>query len=179
MRQLNTSLVSKVRRILLNHAVRSTLEDYFEAVDISLDSPIYPPVLRDLQASVPLISGVVEVKPHVVELNPLTEGVRVGWNLFVLGMFRLYLGTSIHESMEHLGNRSSNSDDLSTSERYTTPKKLINFIIDILNEHGQNTCASQMVANFKQPQIAAPKSPPSGAYYEKSNQAIAVARWPH
>jgi len=171
---VNVTLANKIRRILTGHATRTALEQFFETVEIGMDEPVYPPVLREMMSRVPMVSSRVEIKPHVVELDPTTNAVRVGWNLFVLGNNRLFLGTSVHESMEDLNRQVTiNGEKSDTSERYTTPKQIINFVIDTLNEHDKAPPLGPTI--YQQPTMPQPKTPPLGAYYER-NRSMGTAR---
>ena len=171
---MNATLANKIRRILTGHATRTSLEQFFETAGVEMDEPLYPPLIREMMSRVPIVSTRVEIKPHVVELDPTTNAVRVGWNLFVMGNNRLYLGTSVHESMEDLNRQAIiNGEKSDTSERFTTPKQIINFIIDTLNEHEQAPPLGPIM--YQQPTMPQPKMPPLGSYYER-NRSLGTAR---
>jgi len=173
---MNVGLINKVRRVLMNHAARTALTESFETQKIDLDAPLYPPVVKDLPARVPIIARHIEIKPHVVDLNPESSFVKIGWNLFVLGTERMFLGTSIHESVEQMNAPMTNDMETQNSERYVTPRRLIDFIIDILNEHNQDVTLGEVM--FNGPQWAASKPPPIGLLHDQ-NRATGVARYPH
>jgi len=147
---MNVGLINKVRRVLMNHAARTALTESFETQKIDLDAPLYPPVVKDLPARVPIIARHIEIKPHVVDLNPESSFVKIGWNLFVLGTERMFLGTSIHESVEQMN----------------AP----------MNEHNQDVTLGEVM--FNGPQWAASKPPPIGLLHDQ-NRATGVARYPH
>jgi hypothetical protein len=95
---------------------------------------IYPPSLLDLPVLIPHLDGKVEIQPHVEDIDPQTGVATLGWNLFVLGNKRMYLGESTHSSLNEIQAQIGipDADGIKTIE-YVTPKKVISFIVEVLS----------------------------------------------
>ena len=62
----------------------------------------------------------------------------MGWNLFVLGSNRCYLGETHHQGLRQLAlqiNQSCISSQDQTATHQTTPRRVIKFITDVLAKH--------------------------------------------
>lgn len=139
---LNTELV---KRLLIRYFKRKGFEDSF-------DVKVYPPSLQDIPEVIPELSNKIEVVPFVIETDPHTKFVRIGWNLFVLGNQRMFLGESEHASLRELEdsrhyNAASQLPSMA-SRRQTTPKKIVYFICKVLGDKEQGTIRSIDLDNY-------------------------------
>lgn len=133
---MNIRLTNQIKKQLQKEHLRRLLNKYFMEkgyVD-SFDIPLYPAICVDLPMRIKHLFNRVEVVPYVVESDPITGIVKLGWNLFVLGTNRIHLGTTSHTNMAEL--RSAVKGQINRelpAECITTPKKVINFILRNLN----------------------------------------------
>jgi hypothetical protein len=162
---MDAKLIDNVRRILSISILRENLKEYFNNKGIDLNSVVHPPVIKDIGECVGLIANRVEVKPHMEEIDPTTNYVKIGWNLFVLGTQRMALGRTIHESLAHMEAPITNESDVETSTRLVTASEIINFITETLDKHNIDLYVSN---EFSKPSIYASKVPVSAAYYERN-----------
>lgn len=147
-------------RLLVQYFVGKGIEDFTK--------PLNPIIVADMTKAIPELARKVEVVPYVYDLDPLTGASELGWNIFVLGNARMYLGKTKHRKLNELVSQAASVDpDEAAVELATTPKKVIDFITKILknSENGQVDIGYQpSVPQFlKRPILATPVS----SYYEK------------
>lgn len=128
---------------------------------------VYPPAIYDIGAQ-PDTFKKVELVPFQKDSDPTTNAVVVGWNMFVLGTNRLYLGTTTHTSLAELqgGITESSSSDLEK-----TSSEIIEFILRVLDDHEDGFKRAPQ-AGSNQPGLPTnkPRIGPSasGGYYERN-----------
>ena len=105
---MDINLSNSIKKALALEAVRKELYTYFEINNIPLDTIVYPPLIRDLQTVLPILGNKIEIKPHIEDVDPTTNYVKIGWNLFVLGTNRMFLGHSVHESIANIDTQINN-----------------------------------------------------------------------
>lgn len=129
-----STLSDKVYTALNQELIRRLLIRYFtqKGFKENFTKRIYPPLIQDITVQVPHLNGKVEVQPYVEDINPESGVVRLGWNLFVLGQKRLYLGESIHTSLAEVQNAVFGPPPNTRFINYATPKRIVNFIVRIL-----------------------------------------------
>lgn len=128
-------LANRIKRALQKAYLKKMLEDYFlnKGYD-SLDKPLYPAVCLDMPIRIKQLFNRVEIIPFVVESDPMTGVVRLGWNLFVMGINRIYLGSTSHTSMADLRNSIQGASSRNMPcEKVTTPQRVADFVIKILD----------------------------------------------
>ena len=134
---MGPQLTDKIHAVLATELVRRLLVRYFHAKGFSesLDKAIYPPQLQDLIIQIPQLLNKVEVVPHVEDIDPQTGVAKLGWNLFVLGNRRMFLGESVHTSLAEV--RMGIDCPASDMRRslHVTPRKVIHFISTILGNN--------------------------------------------
>ena len=132
---MNDSLVGKLKRVLNKEYVKRLLTRYFieNKRYETLDNKIYPPMIQDICESIPQLSDKLEVVPYIEEIDPIKKKIEIGWNLFVLGCRRMFLGTSIHESMSDIQLSRSGMYVGQSESLSVTPKELIEFVINELD----------------------------------------------
>lgn len=131
---MNNKLSLRIKKLLLKELVRRKLIEFFisKGYKDSFDRPIYPPIVYDIQL-IPELSTKCEVVPSVVETDQALGIVTIEWNLFVLGINRLCLGTSSHNNHVDLIRSISGADSNSQFESKSTPAEVIEFILKILD----------------------------------------------
>jgi len=135
----NQRFVEKLRRKLNIDVARRLLIKYF--VDKGFDNfngTIYPPLLSDMPKAIPQLFDKIEVKPHVESINTMLDSAVLGWNLFVLGNQRQYLGTTYHSNLRELAMQLHSgviSDNSQSASHLTTPKQIVAFVVRVLETH--------------------------------------------
>ena len=144
----------------------------------NFDRKVYPPLLQDICECIPELTEKVEVVPHVIEISP-NEFARLGWNLFVLGNQRMYLGESEHTNLSDLGRQIESkaivipiTEDQMTVRRARTARDIVSWIAKTLgkSEGGlirmtssqpsqmyQNAVMPQSNALFERPKVVRPE----------------------
>lgn len=122
-----------LRRELNAESVRRLLIKYFvERGYTNFDRPANPTMIQDLTLTIPYLETKLDIEPHALEIDPTTGKAILGWNLFVLGNQRLFLGETMHANLSELARQIKNNqiiiEDLSACRRCTTPRRIINFI---------------------------------------------------
>jgi len=176
-------VAEKIKRSLDISRLRDRLGSYFEMKGFEYEDSIYPPALQDLWHVIPEVATKVEINPFVKELNPVTGVVTIGWNLFVLGTQRMYLGWSTHQTLEDLMRGVSGNTMGMPSESDATPSSIIDFVVRVLgtSESGSSPAdtVSPMksvshISGFEAPWGQSPTTRPfvgpksTGSYYEKN-----------
>ena len=76
--------------------------------------------------------------PHAEEMKMLEGQIVIGWNLFVLGSYQMYLGRNYHTDIMRTVNdiKCGNYTQPNRPTEYgVTPIKIIRFIIRVLGKH--------------------------------------------
>lgn len=166
----------KIKRALNQKIVLLALTKYFyDKGYSSLDRPIDPIIIQDLPIMVTGLDTKVEVIPHIVEVDPTISRAVVGWNMFVLGNQRIFLGETIHNSIAELAKQVySNSTVMSANDhqRCTTARRIISFIGRVLgaSEAGYVDLVKRQRASYmpKVGLISAMANNQTGRAYQKS-----------
>lgn len=132
-------LSNKLELLFNKELIRRLLIKYFneKGVKDNFDIKIYPLIIQDLTESVPELFGKVEIIPHAINLDPQTGSAKIGWNLFVLGNQRMYLGETEHSNMANLASQISSGSINDDEEEWIhrngrSPRDIIKFISRIL-----------------------------------------------
>lgn len=134
--------LNKMKRFLNTDVVRRLLIKYFKEKGFSesFDRLLYPGMLQDLCGAIPQLANKVEIEPHAVDVDPTTGKAVIGWNLFVLGNHRMYLGETHHSNLSDLA-RQIESGMIAMSEsgraamNQSTPRQVVNFVTRVLSKH--------------------------------------------
>lgn len=127
----------KISGALQGELARRLLKNYFESKGFEdFDERVYPPIIFDMPFRIPEIFKSVEVVPYVERMDPMTNIVTVGWNVFVLGTNRIDLGLSSHKNLADF-HRSvqGHIDSELNNEMRKSVNDIINFIVNILKQH--------------------------------------------
>jgi hypothetical protein len=135
--------IERIRHAANTDVIRLLLTKYFVKKgflneDGGLDRRVNPVMMQDLPLSVPVLAGKLEIEPHAVEIDPTTGCGVIGWNLFVLGTHRMYLGETYHHNLPELARQikagTIRPDIHGSSRRESTPKHVITFITRTLGQ---------------------------------------------
>lgn len=130
----------KIHQAANAEVVRRTLVSYFSNKGFaeSFDKSVNPILIQDLPYVNIGLENKVEIEPHAVEIDPSTSRAVLGWNLFVLGNQRIYLGETYHANLLDLARQikfgSIMPESTITTRRCTTPRRIINFIERVLSK---------------------------------------------
>lgn len=136
---LNNRDIDKLRRILNMERVRTALLEYFirKGYGKRLDGRVNPLHLQDLTEEIEALATKIDIEPHALEINPMTSSGSLGWNMFVLGNQRIYLGETLHTNLNQLASQiiegKITSNELVTTRNETTPRRIISFITRVLD----------------------------------------------
>lgn len=166
---LNLALQQRITSLMHAELAKRLMLDYFEKKGLTerIDSPLSPIAVADMQGSIPELSRKIEVVPYVYKIDPFTGASELGWNLFVLGNNRLYLGRTQHKHINELLTIAGTATNESAVELASTPRDVITFISNVLSksEDGKVDIGYQpIVPQFmRKPTISSPVA----SYYEK------------
>jgi hypothetical protein len=113
------------KRLLLDYFIKKGLQN-------KLDLKIYPPVLQDLLVIVPQLAEKVEISPFLRELDPSSGEYNLGWNLFVLGTNRMFLGNSTHMDLNEIRTKIVDLECSYDRSSFVTPNQIIKFVAESL-----------------------------------------------
>jgi hypothetical protein len=178
---MDLKVKNNIKRAIQEEIVKRLLVKYFteKGFKESFEAPIYPPMIYDLPYVIPELMNSVEIVPFVEQIDPITNVVTMGWNLFVLGTNRMNLGSSTHNNLMEFRRSlmgQQNNPNM-PSEMRKTPKAILEFVMGII---GRNKGAIlEMPPGVKMPAFTSfmppmganrPKIGPtmSGGWYERN-----------
>ena len=140
---ISSNTIDKIRHALNQQYVRRLLIKYFvtKGIDDSFDRLVYPATLYDMPMLIPEMADKIEVEPVAIEINPMNNTATLGWNLYVLGSSRMYLGETYHNNLVELAKQlkdgrvlGENSINSTTAfaRKQVTPNRIIKFMTYIL-----------------------------------------------
>lgn len=130
----------RIKHAANTNAVRRMLIQYFveRGFSESFDRAVNPLQIQDMPFTVTGLDTKIEIEPHAVEIDPTTSLATLGWNLFVLGNRRLYLGETTHENLLDLARQIKagqiNFENILSTRRCTTPRRIIVFLERVLSD---------------------------------------------
>lgn len=140
---MDSTTIDKLKHITNTEVIRRLLVKYFidKGFTESFDRQLYPSMIQDLPYVIPVLTNKLEVVPHAEDVDPTIGKARLGWNLFVLGNQRMYLGETYHNNLRDLARQiytgnilPPNTESLS-ARRQTTPRRIVTFITRVLGDH--------------------------------------------
>ena len=136
---MDHGFIDKFRYALNADVARRLLIKYFVSKGFdNFDRLLYPPFIQDIQQTIPELADKIEVIPHCGNIDPMADSALIGWNLFMMGTQRQYLGESYHIGLSQLALQLQNGQVLSENQlatRQTTPRRIIHFITSTLSRH--------------------------------------------
>lgn len=152
--------VDRIKQRTNLEVVRRLLIKYFtdKGFSESFDRQLYPSLIQDLPLVIPILATKIEVVPHVEDLDMSLGKATVGWNMFVLGTHRMYLGDTYHNNLQDLARQIKAGQILmpesaqTTATRQTTPRRVIHFITKVFeNKRSGFVDLSQPSRQFTKP----------------------------
>jgi hypothetical protein len=113
------------KRLLIRYFVSKGFQESF-------DKKIYPPKIQDLTSAIPQLAGKIEIEPYVEDIDPNNGIYHLGWNLFVLGTKRLFLGYSTHTNLSEVKSPIAGPTEGGEKILNATPRRVINFVTALL-----------------------------------------------
>lgn len=145
MSDLDSYTIDKIKHVTNTEVIRRLLIRYFidKGFSDSFDRQMYPAIIQDLPAVVPTLANKLEIVPHAKDIDTSLGRAVLGWNLFVLGSHRMYLGETHHNNLHDLSRQIRSGSirvpegigTFATARRQTTPRRIIHFITRVLNDH--------------------------------------------
>lgn len=140
---IDSYTVDKIKHIANTDVVRRLMIKYFhdKGFSESFDRQMYPAIIQDLTQVIPVLASKLEVVPHADEIDTSQGRAVLGWNLFVLGNQRMYLGETYHNSLHDLARQIRTGvvripeSGFHTARRQTTPRRVISFVTRVLGTH--------------------------------------------
>lgn len=140
---IDSYATDRIKHVANTEVVRRLLIKYFvdKGFSESFDRQMYPSLVQDLPQIIPVLSNKIEVVPHATEVDTSMGRAVLGWNLFVLGNQRMYLGETYHNSLSDLARQIRNGviripeSGFHTARRQTTPRRVISFMTRVLGTH--------------------------------------------
>lgn len=161
-----------IKQILLKELLRRELGEYFEKKNMSLEKGVYPPAMQDMPVLVPRLVEHVEIVPFVDDIDPTSGLVRLGWNLYLLGNIRMFLGKSTHKNMNEIKDPSSIQNPKFMPDKIATPERIIKFISEELSKHKIDLSKDAAIAKSQAGPMQTQKFTPdaSARYYNSYSE---------
>lgn len=139
---LDSQTIDKIKHITNTDVVRRLLIRYFieKGFAESFDRQMYPSIIQDLPIAIPSLSNKIEIVPHAEDVDPAMGKAILGWNLFVLGANRMFLGETFHNNLQDLARQVKSGlimipeGNVANACRQTTPRRVVSFITRVLEQ---------------------------------------------
>ena len=167
--------VEAVRRMLIKYFVDRNFSESF-------DKAVNPAMIQDMPYVNIGLDTRLEIEPHAIEIDPTTSRATLGWNLFVLGNQRMFLGETFHGNLMDLARQIKQNqiqpDSILTTRRCTTPRRIITFIERVLanSEGGYVDLSMRDRQMALRPRALKPLGNSNGSssqFYSRSNAGMA------
>jgi hypothetical protein len=140
---MDSCTVDKLKKVSNTEVIRRLMIKYFvdKGFVESFDRQMYPGLIQDLPMVIPALSNKIEVVPHAEEIDTSIGKAVLGWNMFILGNQRMYLGETYHNNLQDLARQVKTGIIMpeetlgSTARRQTTPRRIVAFITRVLGDH--------------------------------------------
>lgn len=132
---------ARIRHGANTEVVRRQLIKYFSdrGFHESFDKAVNPVLIQDLPFVNAGLDTKIEIEPHALEIDPTTSRAVLGWNMFVLGNQRIFLGETYHQNLLELARQIKTGqimpEAIVSTRRCTTPRRIITFIERIIKDH--------------------------------------------
>lgn len=140
---MDSHTIETLKHLSNTEVIRRMLIRYFmeKGFTESFDRHVYPALLQDVSMVIPQLMTKVEVVPFAEEVDTYQGKAVLGWNLFVLGTHRMYLGQTYHNDLRGLARQLQTGmlmipeGTITNARRQTTPRRIISFITRVLSSH--------------------------------------------
>ncbi len=144
---LDSYTIDRIKHVANTEVVRRLMIKYFIDKGFgeskTFDCQMYPALIQDLPMVIPVLGNKLEIVPFANEIDTSQGRAVLGWNLFVLGNQRMYLGETYHNSLQDLARQIRTGvirvpeAGFHTARRQTTPRRVVSFVTRILSTHDQ------------------------------------------
>jgi hypothetical protein len=139
---MDSLTIDKIKHTSNTEVVRRLMIKYFmdKGFVESFDRQMCPCLIQDLPMVIPILANKIEIVPHAEEVDPAMGKAVLGWNLFVLGSKRMYLGETYHSNLQDLARQIQSGlimipeEGGGSSRRQTTPRRIISFITRVMQD---------------------------------------------
>lgn len=130
---MNSRLIKSIRDCVAKEAARRALKVYFEGKGFSNpDALVMPSQIADISVGVPEFGDRLEVNGYNDHYDPFTSVLKAGWNLYVNGTNRMFLGRTVHNRVPDITSGTiPEHADLAEPEH--TVKEICSFIMKTLS----------------------------------------------
>lgn len=130
---MSDAIQNSMLKVLQKEFVRRNMIKYFEekGYDNFLVKP-YPPTLMDINERVDILNGLIEVSYFLEDIDMANNNVKVGWNVFLLGNKRIFLGYTIHNNLSEI-DHSRNASNIEHDGPINI-KSITETIVEMLGE---------------------------------------------
>ena len=139
---MDSRVIDKLKHISNTEVVRRLLIKYFvdKGFVESFDRQMYPGLIQDLPMVIPTLSNKIEIVPYAEEIDTSLGKAVIGWNMFILGNQRMYLGETHHNNLQDLARQIQAGMIMpqgmtATARRQTTPRRIVSFVTRVLGDH--------------------------------------------
>ena len=140
---MDSYTVDKMKYLANTEVIRRLLIKYFmdKGFTESFDRQLYPSIMQDLTLAIPILMDKVEIVPFAEDIDALSGKAQLGWNLFVLGSHRMFLGNTQHNDLQDLARQirsgiiSVPMEGIASARRQTTPRRVVTFVTRVLGNH--------------------------------------------
>jgi len=140
---MDSRSIDRIKHALNTDVIRRLLIKYFQSKGFneSFDRLLYPALMQDVGLAVPQLANRLEVVPYAAEVDPWQSSATLGWNLFVLGNHRMFLGETYHRDLMELARQLQQGQiqiaegQTSTGRKLCTPRQVVNFVTRVLGRH--------------------------------------------
>ena len=104
---MDSHTIETIKHVSNTEVVRRLLVKYFieKGFMESFDRHLYPALLQDLILQIPQLTTKIEIVPFAEEVDTFQGKAILGWNIFVLGNQRMYLGQTFHNDLRGLARQ--------------------------------------------------------------------------
>lgn len=129
---------STLKKAITNDVLKKDLVQYFinKVERDGLDTTHSPILWQDLLDTMPYLNGYIELIPHNEYLNVAKDEINIGWNIFVLGIQRMYIGSTKHKHLKKTASEFK-TGYISPTKYYdsnVTPRQIIAFICRVIKD---------------------------------------------
>lgn len=140
---MDAYVADKIKHVANTEVIRRLLIKFFmdKGFTESFDRHVHPSLIQDLPYIIPILSNKIEILPYAEDIDPSLGRARLGWNMFVLGNHRMYLGETYHNNLSDLARQIRSSLIRPTAvtggiaRRQTTPRRIVSFITRVMGDH--------------------------------------------
>lgn len=140
---MDSYTIDKMKHVANTEVIRRLLIKYFmdKGFHESFNRQLFPSILQDMPHAIPILMDKVEIVPFAEDIDAMSSKATLGWNLFVLGTHRMYLGNTHHNDLADLARQikagiiNVPTEGVASARRQSTPRRVVTFITRVLENH--------------------------------------------